>query len=138
MLSTCIQKRKFKDAKELIQKSHLTILHRQRQRQTPEWCEQSHETKNKQDFGGHIFSALQCFLFKSTLSMISSTLRWAFICFLSQMQNTDISLALEILPCLLKKVEGYCQTVNLRYCETDLETLTLFTWKRKKKVSVLD
>ena len=113
-----------------IHKSHLTILHRQRQ--TPEWCEQSHETKNKQDFGGHISSALQCFLFKSTLSMISSTLRWAFICFLSQMQNTDISLALEILPCLLKKVEGYCQTVNLRYCETDLETLRLHLLKKRK------
>ena len=36
-----------------------------------------------------------------------------------------ISPVLEILPCLLKKAERCCQALkqNLRYCETNLETL---------------
>ena len=54
------------------------------------------------------------------------------------MQNTDISLVLEILPCLLKEAEEYCQALKPRYCETDLETLRQYLLRNVNQINALD
>ena len=54
------------------------------------------------------------------------------------MQNTEISLVLEILPCLLKKAEEYCQALKPGYSETDLETLRQHLLRNVKQINALD